>query len=96
MLSYWLATQHLVWNAHAESEKLLINLESLDDPATGPRLPKADELAGLCFYSPKPKGTIICLNGKEMESVVNKPDHTGMSSIGLPPAPPPGTDLLEG
>jgi hypothetical protein len=96
LLSYWLATQHLVWNAHAESEKLIINLESLDDPATGPRLPKADELAGLCFYSPKPKDTIICLNGKEMESVVNKPDHTGKSSIGLPPAPPPGTDLLEG
>jgi hypothetical protein len=96
LLTFWMVNRNLMWKSYAEGEKLIINLESLNDPTTGPRLPEANELAGLCFYSPKPKDTIICLNGKEMESVVNKPDHTGKSSIGLPPAPPPGTGLLEG
>lgn len=95
LLTFWMVNRNLIWKSYAEGEKLIINLESLDDPTTGPRLPEANELAGLCFYSPKPENTTIRLNGREMESVINKPDHTGKSSVGFPPPAVPGTNLLE-
>lgn len=95
LLTFWMVNRNLKWKSYAEGEKLIINLESLDDPTTGPRLPEANELAGLCFYSNEPENTTICLNGREMESVINKPDHTGKSSVGFPPPPVPGTNILE-
>jgi hypothetical protein len=95
LLTFWMVKKNLVWKSYAEGEKLIINLESLDDPTTGTRLPEADDLAGLCFYSPKPESTIIRLNSRQMESVINKPDHTGKSSVGFPLPPVPGTNLLE-
>ena len=54
VLNYWLITRHLVWTAHREGERLIIGLESLQDPTTGSRPPELEELAGLCFYVPPP------------------------------------------
>lgn len=95
LLTFWMVNRNLIWRSYAEGERLIINLESLDDPTTGPRLPEANELAGLCFYSSRPENTTIRLNGREMESVINKPDHTGKNSVGFPPPPVPVTNLLE-
>ena len=39
VLNHWLMTRHLVWTAHREGERLIIHLESLQDPTTGPRPP---------------------------------------------------------
>ena len=51
-------TRHLVWTTHREGERLIIHLESLRDPTTGPRPPEPEELAGLCFSVP-PAGEVI-------------------------------------
>jgi hypothetical protein len=95
LLTYWMVNHFLEWKTYTKGDKLIIELEGLNDPTTGPRLPTEDELAGLCFYSTRPKDTIIRLNGRELHTRVNLPDHTKQGSIGFPVAPAPGTDLVD-
>jgi len=96
LLTYWLVNKYLVWQSVQEGEKIVIDLLSINDPLNGPRLPLENELLGLCFYTPKPNETIIRIGNRELSLNIYPPDHTGQTSIGLDPAPPPRTDLIEG
>ena len=95
VLNHWLMTRHLVWTAHREGERLIIHLESLRDPNTGPRPPELEELAGLCFYVPSPGEVILRLAGRDLVPQAFGPDHTGETVVGLPPPPPPSLEVLE-
>ncbi len=95
LLTFWLMQQYLSWQAAWEGERLVIDLEAVDDPTTGRRLPQVEELAGICFYSPQPEATTLRLAGRELATRIYPADHTGRRSLGLPPAPAPGLDDLE-
>jgi hypothetical protein len=95
ILNHWLLTRHLVWTAHREGERLIIILESLQDPTTGPRPPEPEELAGLCFSVPPPEEVILRLAGRDQVPQDFGPDHTGTRVVGLPPPPPPSLEPLE-
>lgn len=95
LLSYWLVNRYLVWQVFQEGKKIVINLQSLNDPLNGPRLPLENELSGLCFYTAKPNETIIRIGNRELSVNIYPPDHSGEASVGLEPAPPPRTDLIE-
>ena len=95
LLTYWMVIHFLEWRTYTKGDKFLVDLEYLNDPTTGPRIPTKDELAGLCFYSTRPNDTIIRLNGRQLYTRVNSPDHTNRGSIGIPVSPAPGTGLLK-
>jgi len=95
VLSHWLMTRRLVWTAHRESERLIILIESIQDPTTGPRPPEPEELAGLCFYVPSPGEVMLRLAGRDLALQVFGPDHTGERVVGLAPVPPPSLEVLE-
>lgn len=95
VLNYWLAVNHLVWNADQQQDRLLINLESIHDPTTGPRPPEVDELAGLCFYVHPSQETVFCLSGRELIPKIYGYDHTGGWVVGLDPKRPPNLGLLK-
>lgn len=95
VLSHWLLTRYLVWTAYREGERLVIHLQSLQDPTTGPRPPEPEELAGLCFSVPPPGEVILRLAGRDLFPQAFGPDHTGDWVVGLPPPPPPSLEVLE-
>jgi hypothetical protein len=95
ILSHWLMTHSLVWTVHYEGERLIIHLESVLDPTTGPRLPEPEELTGLCFSVPPPWPVMLRLAGRDHIPQDFGPDHTGARVVGLPPAPPPFLEGLE-
>jgi hypothetical protein len=95
VLNHWLMTRRLVWTAHREGERLIIHLESLRDPTTGPRPPEPEEVAGLCFYISTPQEIILRLAGRDLVPRVFGPDHTGERVVGLPPPPPPSLEALD-
>ncbi|HLD46748.1 MAG TPA: hypothetical protein VJA64_02925, partial [Desulfobaccales bacterium] len=95
VLSHWLMTRHLVWTTHREGERLIIHLESLQDPTTGPRPPELEELAGICFSVPSPGEVVLRLSGRNLMLQAFGPDHTGETVVGLPPTPPPSLEVLE-
>lgn len=95
VLTFWVLQHFLTWEAAWEGEHLVIDLQALDDPATGRRRPRPEEVAGLCFYSPRPQSTRVRLDGRELAVHIYPADHTGQPSVGLPPAPPPRLDVLE-
>jgi hypothetical protein len=94
VLNHWLMTRRLVWTAHREGERLIIHLESLRDPTTGPRPPEPEELAGLCFYVP-PAEVILRLAGRDLVPQAFGPDHTGERVVGLLPPQPPSLEALD-
>jgi len=95
LLTFWLMQHFLDWEATREDDRLIIDLQSLDDPSTGSRRPWPEEIAGLCFYSPRPEAVVLRLDGRELATQIYPADHTGQRSLGLPPAPPPGLAGLE-
>lgn len=94
ILSFWFLQKYLRWNFFKEGETWIINLESIEDPAEGTRLPCLHELAGLCFYTPRPERTVIRLEGRNIPAALHGPDHRGLKSVGFPPPAPPETDFL--
>jgi hypothetical protein len=95
LLTFWLISQNLVWRTKKERHKIVIDLLSVDDPIIGHRAPEREEIAGLCFYTPKPQETIIRINGQDTPIIAYPPDYTGQSSIGVTQAPAPSIDLLK-
>lgn len=94
LLTYWMVWRHLKWHFKIENKHIIINIEQLDDPTSGARQPTQDEIAGLCFYTPSPELTTICLGGKDIPTHINPPDITGQTSLSVVLPPPPRTDLL--
>lgn len=95
LLGFWLMQHYLLWHAERRGDRLVIYLQAVNDPTTGWRLPQREELAGLCFYTPWPEATILRHAGRDLAPEIYPPDHTGQSSVGLPPPPPPGLEVLE-
>lgn len=95
LLNYWLASRRLNWRSYWEGERIIIELLNMDDPMGGPRTPEKDELAGLCFYTPRPESTVILLSGKEAPLKIYPPDRTGRACVGFDPPSPPELDVLE-
>lgn len=94
LLTYWMVTKYLDWRISLENNKIVISIESINDPTTGHRYPTEKELAGLCFYTEKPDETVIIMKNKELPALVNRLDYTNQYSIGFPAPPPPKLDLL--
>jgi hypothetical protein len=95
LLTFWLMQHFLNWEAIQKGDRLIIDLKGLDDPTTGRRRPRPEEVAGLCFYSPRPEAAVLRLDGRELAAQIYPADHTGQRSLGLPPALPPGLAGLE-
>lgn len=91
VLTHWLMTRHLHWSVSREGERLIIRLQTLQDPTTGPRPPAPEELAGLGFYVPPGVEVIFRLGDRELAAKVFGTDHTGEPVAGL--EPPPSPDL---
>jgi len=53
LLRYLLARDRLVWEVQTDKQGLNIVIRTLDDPARGHSVPKAEDLAGLTFRVPK-------------------------------------------
>ncbi|MBI4643518.1 MAG: hypothetical protein HY790_13600 [Deltaproteobacteria bacterium] len=94
VLNHWLVTRHLAWTVSREGERLIIHLEKLQDPTTGPRPPELEELAGLCFYVPPGVEVILRLEDRQLVPRVFGADHTGEMVVGLDPPPPPDLAVL--
>jgi hypothetical protein len=94
VLTHWLVSRGLVWTAHREGEQLIIRLESLQDPTTGPRPPEPAELAGLCFSVPAGE-VIFRLGGRDLIPRVYGTESSGELVVGLPPPPPPSPEALK-
>lgn len=71
------------------------SLKTLEDPVTGPSLSQFEEVAGICFYTPRPETTSLRLEGRDLPVQIYPADHTGQVSVGLAPAPPPRLDIPE-
>jgi hypothetical protein len=95
LLTYWFVSKYLDWQVSQEGNNIIIDLCSLKDPSLGPRHPHKYELAGLCFYTPRPIETVIRVDKQDLPVHIYPPDHTGQASVGIAPAPSPDTDLLE-
>jgi hypothetical protein len=96
VLNHWLVTRFLTWKVNREGERLIIQLEKLQDPTTGPRPPELEELADLCFYVPPRVEVILRLAGREMVPRVFGLDHTKEWVVGLGPPPPPALEAVTG
>ncbi|WP_155321315.1 hypothetical protein [Desulfosarcina ovata] len=94
LLNYWLAVHHLRWSAVAEGEKVVIRIIAIDDPVTGPRIPSANELAGITFYSPRPHDTIIYLDDRVLPARAQPADTSGQPSVELDCPNAPEIDFL--
>ena len=95
LLRHFISTRYLNWDVETGPEKNIIRVHSMADPVLGMRSPEIHELAGVCFYTPRPEYTILEINGKMAVADVHPPDHTGCPSIGFKPALAPDTALLE-
>ncbi|MDM8543269.1 hypothetical protein QUF90_19510 [Desulfococcaceae bacterium HSG9] len=95
LLTYWLIHKYLIWNVHTERDCRIIEIEAINDPTLGSRLPIESELAGICFYTSDPKNTFISLDGRRLKTVIHQPDHTGIGCVGVPLPAPPKVDLLD-
>ncbi len=94
LLNYWLTFHRIIWSSYQNKKNIIINLQYIDDPKTGKRLPEKEELSGLCFFSYDPENTKILVNGNEIMTYINPPDECGLPSVQIPTSPPPRTDLL--
>ena len=77
-------SQNLVWRVEQDQERLRIVIEKIEDPLTGPREPRLEELAGLTFYVPESLEAGIFIGDQELRVKRNLIDHTGRESISLP------------
>jgi hypothetical protein len=77
-------SRSLVWRVEEGGERLKIVIEKIEDPLTGPREPRLEELAGLTFYVPESMNAGVFIGGKELRVKRNLIDHTGRESISLP------------
>ncbi|QTA83315.1 Uncharacterized protein dnl_57150 [Desulfonema limicola] len=95
LLNYYNTSRNLVWKSRTFGEKHIITIQYINDPCRGQRTPESHELAGICFYCPEPENTHIFLNKKQLNTQINKPDHTGKPSLALALPPAPKTRVLE-
>lgn len=77
-------SRNLVWRVEEGGDTLKIIIEKIEDPLTGPREPRLEELAGLTFYVPESLSAGIFVGGKELRAKRNLIDYTGRESISLP------------
>jgi len=49
LLKYITTRDHLKFSAQSTDDKLIINIQAIDDPLTGKRLPEPEELSGITF-----------------------------------------------
>lgn len=94
LLAYWRCWHHLRWRVEPHGPGAAIVLEAVDDPLTGPRRPQTEELAGICFETPRPEQTVIRLGDEPLPARQFGPDRQGRRFVGFDPPPAPRTDLL--
>lgn len=89
VLNYWTARHHLDWSFRVDESGVRIDIAAIQDPRAGRRTPEKHELAGLCFYSSRPRDTRLFLEDVELPVVFHPPDDTGQACVGvaLPDAP---------
>ena len=94
LLTFQMMKECLEWEIETEGGKTVINLVSIKDPVTGPRLPEKEEISGLCFYSSEPHVTKIRAGGVNLTTENYEPDATGVASVGIKLDAAPDTSLL--
>jgi hypothetical protein len=94
VLNYWVLTRCLEWRASRQGDKLLIRLDTIRDPVTGPRAPDAAELAGLCFHVPAGREVLFHIAGRDLSPKVLGVDQSGGRVVGFDPPLPPETGFL--
>lgn len=95
LLTYWRISRGLQWSVDASGEEIHIRIHRVADPATGMWQPEASDLAGLCFYTPRPEHSKIFLEDIQLHGVVNSADATGMGSVGLAVPDAPDVSFLK-
>jgi hypothetical protein len=86
LLNYNLVQEYLSYHAAVESNKIIINILSVDDPWMGKFTPTLNDLRGVTFYVNNPKQSEILLNGKPIclrDISYNHSDYTGHKSISI-------------
>ncbi len=76
--------RNLVWRTQTEADRVKIIIEQINDPLTGPREPRLEELAGMTFYVPDSSKAALYVNNRELKLKRNLIDFTGAESISLP------------
>lgn len=94
LLFHWLLVRYLEWDIFEQGENLVIHIQSINDPVSGPRTPKPVDLAGLSFYTPRPEHTIFRIGGKDIRPQAYGSDHTKKPCAGFPPLPAPNIELF--
>jgi hypothetical protein len=94
LLKYWLAARYLRWEVATAGESIVIRITVLDDPTRGPRVPQPSELAGICFYTPRPDDTLLFVGEKRVASVAYGADATGQGAVGAALGSAPETSFL--
>lgn len=84
-LEYYVKRTYLKWDFSLEGDTGCIAIHSIDDPVSGPYIPKPEDLSGLSFYVPDAWDVKIKINHAELKNtVVNAPDYSGRRSVSLP------------
>jgi hypothetical protein len=80
LLHYYVVQKFLRWTSEFREGGHWIRIESVDDPVSGPRVPRPEELRGITFYVPGEARVFI--REDEVKAIkANPPDYTGRKSI---------------
>jgi hypothetical protein len=82
MLEYCLATRNMNWEGRVNGGQCHINIQSIEDPISGPTAVEANRLKGLTFYTPHECPAVVTLcGGIQLRTRRNPLDHTGRESV---------------
>lgn len=76
--------RNLVWEVENGPDWVKIIIKGINDPLSGQREPRLEELAGLTFYVPESSKASLFVGERELKVKKNLIDRTGRESISLP------------
>lgn len=84
LLNYYIRHQYLNWSYQSVNNEIHINIQNVQDPIAGSRVPAPKELKGVTFYTRNKSKTRIFISGKEIENIQrNFSDYTQRESVTL-------------
>ena len=95
LLNYANVHKNLSYVKATENDKTYINIDCIDDPIFGKRIPTLDDIRGITFYCDYPEKTVLLLNKSKIdqnEIQINPEDETGKKSISIKWFKPDYTD----
>jgi hypothetical protein len=84
LLNYYINAKYLDWSSKTDGTNVVINIQDINDPVDGKRIPTSKELKGITFYIPDNTTITMNCNRKEVENIkYNPPDKTGHRSVSI-------------